>query len=434
MPSQEHERLFPPGFWWGTATSAHQVDGGNIRNNWWDWEQTQGKIRNGDRSGIACDHWHRYSEDFDLLHQLHQNAYRFSFEWSRIIPEKGKIDDAAIHHYHRVVSELKKRRIEPFVTLHHFTEPLWVTKLGGIRRKRNIRFFREYVEVVASEFSKEVTYWNTINEPNIRAAAGYFQGIHPPGETGLLPYLEAIRNIIRMHADAYSILKAQEPRNIVGLVKNISIFEPGDATSWQDRLLARLFDYLANGVTLRALKTGKLPLAFFQTYTGLKGSSDFIGLNYYSRLFCSRRFPELLRGRSDDADPTRLCAGLGWEAYPEGLYFSLKRLWRELQVPIVITENGIGTDDDQWRQEFLLQHLYQVHRAIHEGVPVKGYFHWSFIDNFEWTEGYASRFGLVDCNRKTLKRTIKKSGYLYAKIAQENTLPSDFLFQETALK
>ena len=433
MPSQEREYSFPLGFWWGTATSAHQVDGGNIHNNWWEWEQTQGKIRNGDRSGLACDHWHRYIEDFNILKELHQNAYRFSFEWSRIIPEKGKIDEAVINHYHRVVSELKKRGIEPFVTLHHFTEPLWFTKLGGIRRKHNIRFFREYVELVACEFSKEVTYWNTINEPNIRAAAGYFQGIHPPGETGLLPYLEATRNIIRMHADAYDVLKAQDPSNIVGLVKNISIFEPGVATSWQDRLLARVFDYLANGVTLRALKTGKLPLAFFQPYTGLQGASDFIGLNYYSRLFCSRRFPELLRGRSDEADPTRLCVGLGWEAYPEGLYLSLKRLWRELQVPLVITENGIGTDDDQWRQAFLLQHLYQVHRAIREGVPVQGYFHWSFIDNFEWTEGYASRFGLVDCNRKTLERTIKASGHLYAQIAQENTLPAKFLFQETTL-
>jgi beta-glucosidase len=274
------ENRFLPDFLWGTSTSAHQVDGGNTSNNWWEWELIEGKVKNGDKSGIACDHWDHYSEDFDILARLNQNAYRFSLEWSRIIPKKGKIDETAINHYHKFLAELKKRNIEAFVTIHHFTEPLWFTKMGGISRKQNIQFFQEYVETVASEFSKEVTYWNTINEPSIRTGLGYFQGIHLPGDQGFLNYLKAVRNIIRMHAEAYRILKAQKTSNIVGLVQNITIYEPGNPASWQDRFLAKFFDYFTNGIILRALKTGKLPLTFPWQYKGLEGSSDFIGLNY----------------------------------------------------------------------------------------------------------------------------------------------------------
>jgi beta-glucosidase/6-phospho-beta-glucosidase/beta-galactosidase len=185
-------------------------------------------------------------------------------------------------------------------------------------------------------------------------------------------------------------------------------------------------DYFMNSVTIRAIKTGKLPLSIFNQNLSLKNSSDFIGLNFYNRNFCSRKFDGLTRSYADDADPSKLCTGLGWEAYPEGLYLSLQRLYNELQLPIYITENGIGTDDDEWRQEYLLSHLTQVHKAMEEGVPIKGYFHWTLLDNFEWAEGFASRFGLISCDRQTMKRTIKPSGYLYAKIASEGYLPSTF--------
>ncbi len=411
---------FPANFIWGTATSAHQVDGGNTNNNWWEWTHRDGSATID--AGIACDHWNRFEDDFTILQMLNQNAYRFSMEWSRIMPACDVVSEAVIDHYHQVIAALRRHGIEPFVTLHHFTEPLWFTKLGGIRYKRNVKFFREYVDVIAREFSDEITFWNTINEPNLRAACGYFQGIHPPGEKGISNYIRALRNLVRMHAEAYHILKQHAHHNTVGLVKNITVIEPYRPRSLIDKGFSRLIDYLVNEVTLRALKTGKIPFSYVHEYPGLKGSSDFIGLNYYSHVFCSLTLPELMKAHRDDVDPAKLCTGLGWEVYPEGLLVALKRVWSELQVPIFITENGIGTDDDAWRQEYIARHLSQVQEALRQGIPVKGYFYWSLLDNFEWAEGYSSRFGLVACDRRTLKRQIKRSGYWYGTVARNNRL------------
>lgn len=413
---------FPSSFLWGTATSAHQVDGGNTNNNWWEWTHQVSAVTPS--AGIACDHWKRFDEDFTILDSLNQNAYRFSMEWSRIIPTHGVVSQEVIEHYHRVIAALKKRHIEPFVTLHHFTEPLWFSKLGGLKRERNVKFFREYVEVVAREFSDEITFWTTVNEPNIRAACGYFQGIHPPGEKGIRNYIKALRNLIRMHAEAYQVLKQHTQHNLVGLVKNITVIEPYRPRSWIDVQFSWLVDYLANAVTLRALKTGKLPFSVIQEYSGLKGSSDFIGLNYYTHVLCSLTLPGYMKAYRDQVDPTKLCVGLGWEAYPEGLLVALKRVWNELQIPIYITENGIGTDNDTWRQQYIALHLHQVHEALCQGIPVKGYFYWSLLDNFEWAEGYSSRFGLVACDRDARARRIKMSGYWYGDIAQNNRLPT----------
>ena len=317
---------------------------------------------------------------------------------------------------------MKKRNIEPFVTLHHFTEPLWLTRLGGIERRQNLHYFTKYVRLIAKEFSEDVVYWNTINEPNIRAILGYYLGVHPPGKTGVVSFIKALRCLLQMHTQAYTILKTENPLNLVGIVKNINLFEPYNPHSRVDRLIAWIMDKAMNENTLRGLKNGKLPFMFLRGYKNLKGSSDFIGLNYYNRNFCSRRFKGFFRNYSDNADPKKLCTGLNWEAYPEGLYTCIMRLWLEFKLPIYITENGIGTDDDEWRQEYIIKHLEQVQKAIEEGVIIKGYFHWTLLDNFEWAEGYASKFGLVDCNRETLERKIKDSGHLYAQIAGTNCL------------
>jgi beta-glucosidase len=420
MRQSQPDIRFPSNFVWGTATSAHQVDGGNTNNNWWEWTQRVGSTTLD--AGIACDHWNRFDDDFTILQMLNQNAYRFSMEWSRIMPTCGVVSDEVIDHYHRVIAALRERSIEPFVTLHHFTEPLWFTKLGGIKHKPNVKFFKEYIDVVAREFSDEITFWNTINEPNLRAACGYFQGIHPPGEKGIRNYIKALRNLLCMHAEAYQILKQHAQHNVVGLVKNITVIEPYRPRSRIDVVFSRLVDYLANGVTLRALTTGKIPFSYMREYPGLKDSSDFIGLNYYTQAYCSLTLPKHIQAHKNVVDPAKLCTSLGWEAYPEGLLVALKRVWKELHIPIYITENGIGTEDDTWRQEYIAQHLRQVYEAIRQGIPVKGYFHWSLFDNFEWAEGYSSRFGLVACDRRTLKRRIKKSGYWYGDIARNNHL------------
>ncbi|MHA2106872.1 MAG: glycoside hydrolase family 1 protein [Candidatus Hodarchaeales archaeon] len=423
MNGVQQPEKFPSGFFWGTAVSAHQVDGGNMYNNWWEWEQVEGRIDQNDRSGDACDQWSRYEEDFSLLSQLNQNSYRFSMEWSRIFPKKGELDKLVIEHYHQFLDALKKRKIEPFVTLHHFTEPQWLNRLGGIERRQNLPYFKDFVNLVAREYSEDIIYWNTVNEPNIRAALGFFLGVHPPGKTGVYNYLKALRNLLRMHAEAYYILKTENSQNLVGVVKNINLFEPYNSQSRIDRMIAWVLDEGMNSNTLRGIRTGKLPLSVVREYKNLQGSSDFLGLNYYNRNFCSRKFEGFFKNHSDDADPTKLCTGLNWEAYPEGLYLSIKRLWEEFKLPIYITENGIGTTDDNWRKEFLVNHLVQIQKASREGIPIKGYFHWTLLDNFEWAEGYASKFGIIECDRKTLKRKIKGSGHLYARIAKENRLP-----------
>ncbi len=193
-----------------------------------------------------------------------------------------------------------------------------------------------------------------------------------------------------------------------------------------DRQLSGVIDYLVNATTLRALMTGKLPFSILGEHPGLKYSIDFIGLNYYTHVFCSLTLPEFMKAYRGQVDPSKLCAGLGWEACPEGLLIALKRIWNEFQIPIYITENGIGTDNDAWRQQYIAQHLYQVYKAIHQGIPVKGYFYWSLLDNFEWTEGYSSRFGLIACDRDTLTRRIKMSGYWYGSIARNNRLSKAF--------
>jgi beta-glucosidase len=423
MTNQEHSLEFPSNFFWGTAVSAHQVDGGNEYNNWWEWEQKEGNIEKNQKSGLACDHWNIYEEDFDLLGKLNQNAYRFSLEWSRIYPEKDSLDKSVIEHYHKYLDSLKKRKIEPFVTLHHFTEPIWLVRLGGIERSQNLSYFKRYVNLVAREFSDSVKYWNTINEPNIRAILGYYLGIHPPGKTGPLSFYKALRSLLRMHVEAYTILKTESSDNQVGIVKNINLFEPYNPHSRVDRLIAWIMNEAMNSTTLRGIRTGKLPFSFLREYPHMKKSTDYIGLNYYNRNFCSRKFDGFLRNHSDDVDRDKLCTGLNWEAYPEGLYTCIKRLWEEFTLPIYVTENGIGTHDDDWRQKYILDHLNQIRLAISEGIVVKGYFHWTLLDNFEWAEGYESRFGIVDCDQKTLERRIKRSGYLYGQIAKENRLP-----------
>ncbi|MFW9917741.1 MAG: glycoside hydrolase family 1 protein, partial [Candidatus Thorarchaeota archaeon] len=410
---------FPKGFLWGVATSAHQIEGGNKNNQWWKAESER-RIKNGDTSEIACDHWNRYEEDFAFLTEMNLNAYRFSLEWSRVFPEPGEKDPEAIEHYHKMIDALLKRKITPFLTLHHFTHPIWLEQLGGLKnQKRCLEHFKQYVELVADEFHDKIGHWNTINEPGVVSVFGYFSGHYPPFETSMRGAIRAANTLMRMHAVAYHALKQIDAHAKVGLVKNLPIFMPLNLRSRRDRLATRIVDYLFTGASFRALRTGKSTWGLIRRNKLLRDSSDFLGLNYYTFALVSQKNPDLVESTTLNVDPELLCADLGWEPYPEGLLLNLRRLQREFpNLPIYITENGIGTNDDPWRQQLLIDHLKMTHQALQEGIDVRGYFHWSLLDNFEWVSGYSPRFGLVHVDYTTQQRTMKESSNLYAAIAK----------------
>lgn len=418
---------FPTNFMWGTATSSHQVEGNNRLNDWWAFEQQPGRINDGKPSGDACRQYELYKEDIALMHQLHQNAHRLSLEWSRIEPTEGNFDKAAIAHYRDVLETLHKYNIEPLLTIHHFTNPQWLTAKGGWETPAVLGYFERFVELVAKEYGDLVRYWVTINEPMVYSVMGYVIGAWPPAVKRTKLAFACAANMMRAHAAAYRILHSQcKLKPMVGIAHNIRIFDPSNPKSWFDRTVAYLQDYAFNEVVIRALTEGQLffPLGSGEI-PGAKDSMDFIGINYYSRDLVAFDITHMatMFGRNFPPPDAELNL-FGWELYAEGLYRLCKRMSRYGK-PILITENGIPDDTDEQRPRALLDHLEALHKAISEGIDVRGYFHWSFIDNFEWAEGYRTPFGLVEVDFKTQNRTVKESGKLYAEICRLNLINAE---------
>ncbi|MDH7485542.1 MAG: glycoside hydrolase family 1 protein [Anaerolineae bacterium] len=419
---------FPAGFLWGTATSSHQVEGDNRNNQWWAWEQQPGRIWHGDTSGLACDWWRHAEADFDRAAALGQNSHRLSLEWSRIEPQEGVFDEAALARYRQMLQALHERGLEPMVTLHHFTNPLWLVELGEWENPQVVRYFERYTARVVEALGDLVTLWCTINEPAIYALLSYLWGRFPPGKTDWSIAFGVLANLLRGHAAAYHTIHRLRSEARVGLVKAVRGFEPANPVSPLDRLVTRLQDYFFNDVTLLAAKDGwlRFPLAWLPRRHGpLADSFDFVGVNYYTRglvAFDIRRRREVF-GRQGYRPGAALSDsgqfGPYSEIYPEGLYHVLRKV-AMLGKPIIVTENGLPDADDDQRPRFLLTHLAQVHRALREGLPIEGYYHWSLVDNFEWAEGWGLRFGLIELDPQTQERRIRPSGHLYAEICRAN--------------
>jgi beta-glucosidase len=406
---------FPQDFLWGTATSSYQVEGNNKNNDWWEWEKEPGHIRDGHRSGLACDWWNRAEKDFDLAREMGQNAHRLSLEWSRIEPQEREWDEDAIARYRRMLLGLRERGLEPMVTLHHFTNPLWLMEKGGWETEAVVPLFERYVTKVAEELGDLVELWCVLNEPNIYAMLSYVDGRWPPGKRNLLLAFRVLRNMLLAHGRAYRVIHRLRPRARVGIAHAMRVFDPAKPNSLLDRLAAWIPDYIFNRLILTALTEGMLafPLALNRKVPDLVNSADFLGINYYSRdmvAFDVSR-PRDLFGRRFHAEGAEMSDGGYGEVYPEGLYQLLKRL-AAYGKPIYVTENGLPDEDDDQRPRFILTHLAALHRAIEEGVPVKGYFHWSLVDNFEWAEGWTLRFGLIALDVETQERTVRRSGQL----------------------
>lgn len=416
---------FPNGFLWGTATAAHQVEGGNHANDWWTWEQTPGHIKNGDRSDPSCDHYRRYKTDFDLLRSLHQNAHRLSVEWSRIEPTPGQFSETAVEHYRDVLQALRDRGMEPMVTLHHFTNPTWIADAGGWEAPGTAEHFASFAERVTDQLGDLARFWITINEPTVIAYQGYVRGEWPPGKRDLGAAARALVNLLRGHWMAYERIKRRHPGLQLGLAHHLRVFDPARPLAPQDRAVAAAFGRIFNETILRSLRLGRLvfPLTRAGKARGPRHSQDFIGLNYYTRdlvRFNHRNRAELF-GERVVVEGTRR-SDLTWELYPEGLFRTLVSLRRE-HLPIFVTENGVADRNDTLRPEFLLTHARAMLRAIDAGVPVRGYLHWTCFDNFEWAEGYSAKFGLIACDPKTQERRPRPSARLYAEICRLNQVP-----------
>ncbi|MBF0490049.1 MAG: glycoside hydrolase family 1 protein [Candidatus Omnitrophica bacterium] len=430
-PKTPHEFTFPKNFLWGAATSAYQVEGNNANNDWWEWEQTHSS---GARSGMAADHWNRFEEDFTLAKELGHNAHRFSIEWSRIEPQEGQWDIVALEHYASVIRSLRSKGMEPIVTLHHFTIPLWLAHQGGWTSQKAPALFARYVEKVAEYLGSDVFFWMTLNEPGVYAYKGYLVGEWPPGEKSPEQGIKVIDNLLLGHVLAYKKIKAMYVRKgwkepMVGISQSVLIFRACSDYSLRDRVAARFRHWMFNHLFVQALIRGHAYcVGVFNIHLPQTKTLDFIGLNYYTRDFVQHSgfgFPGIL-GQACTATVTQdqhtgKDNSLSWEIYPKGLDTFLKDFSR-YKLPLLVSENGIATNDDAQRTDFIREHLKAIAHAMEEGAPVIGYLYWSLLDNYEWSQGFVPRFGLIEVNYTTQKRTIRESARRYEEIIRSGKL------------
>jgi beta-glucosidase len=421
---------FPRGFLWGCATSSHQVEGNNFNNNWWAWEQQPGRILNGDKSGPACDWWGgRWRDDFERAAEGHQNAHRFSVEWSRIQPVPDKWDEHVLDRYREMARNLIERNMTPLVTLHHFSDPLWLAEKGGWENEAVVDHFARFTRKVVEALQEYVNLWVTINEPNLVAVQAYLFGVWPPGKTDIGATLRVMANLGRAHAAAYHAIHEIQKEARVGIALHVRQMAPAHPASPLDRGAAGVVHSALNELLPRLFQTGVLYYpGWRRRLPEAKGTQDYLGINYYTQdlvafkpfnvngLFTQRTFPA-----QAELSETGMLANI-----PQALFDTLKWGLR-FNVPMIITENGAEDSQDAFRRRYLVQHLHQVWRAVNFNYPVKGYFHWSLVDNFEWERGWTQRFGLWELDVETQKRSKRPSADLYAEICQENGLSSEMV-------
>jgi beta-glucosidase len=430
-----NELRFPAGFLWGAAASAHQVEGRNTANDWWRFEHRKGAIR-GDRcSGDACRHWEFYDEDFARAAADGHIAHRLSFEWSRLEPRRGQFDPGAVAHYHDVLASLRRHGLTPIVTLHHFTNPLWVADAGGWEVRDTVDRFESFVRFMANEFGSEVDWWCTVNEPEVYAFRGWSEGVWPPAVRDESRALSVIANLLEAHGRAYRVLKSEDRADAdrdgnpvrVGFAKHYTQLEPLRPWNPLDRLQA----YFENRVFIEAVERatidGTIDLAIpgarpvRRNLPELKGALDWYGLNYYTRWMVRSLSPE-----PHVARPGSPRTDLDWEIWPEGFEQALAHAGK-LGLPVLVTENGFADEHDAFRPRAIVAFVEAMHRAVSSGVRVLGYLHWSLLDNFEWSDGFNGRFGLyaVDFDRPERPRTRRASAEVLARIARANALTDE---------
>lgn len=423
MNSRHKPGTFPSDFLWGASTASHQVEGGTV-NQWsvweleqatdlaataekrlgWlpDWHDIKDQAESPDNyvSGRGVDHYNKYQQDFDLLKKLQLNSLRFGIEWSRINPEEGVWDKAAIAHYHAYIDALRDRGIEPVMNLWHWTMPTWFTDKGGFEKKANVADFDRYVRKVAEEYGDKVKYVITLNEPNVYALFSYGTGEWPPQikarGKNRWTFIRVYLNLVQAHRRAYDILKARNSTLQIGIAAQLANAQPKRPHNIIDGTVTKLIRYVWNWWFINRIRKHQ----------------DFIGVNYY--------FTDYYQGLGKRRNPTVPTSDLGWYMEPEGLYLLLLRVWAHYRKPIIITENGLADRNDAYRQWWIEQSIIAMQRAMSEGVDVRGYMHWSLLDNFEWKYGWWPKFGLIAVDREDgMKRTVRPSAIWFARFIRD---------------
>jgi len=435
-------------FLWGAATSSHQIEGDNFNNDWWHWE-SQGKIEGNERSGKATDHWNRYAEDLKLAASLRLNSYRFSVEWSRLEPRPGEWDESALDRYVDIVGECEKLGLLPMLTLHHFTLPKWVSDKGGLLWEEMPEHFARYVRKVVGRLGGRIPLWCTLNEPMVLVVGQFLGGFMPPAEFKPTAVPLACRNLFRAHVLAYDILHREiGPRSgpwkdhalAVGIAHNLIDFVPSRPWHPLERWMSRVTRYFYNRSWLDAI-TGKkqnfgargiIPRGEAVKEGLGRRTADFIGVNYYTK--CQIRWgkparvtsphshygkPSFLPIQVSFADENDATSDLDWAIHPRGLG-RLIRFVKKYDLPIYITENGIADSRDKYRRQYIVDHLRELALAKEAGVDIRGYYHWSLIDNFEWVKGFGPRFGLIEIDYQNFKRTVRPSAAIFRQIVERS--------------
>lgn len=408
--NNENDKIFPKHFFWGASTAGHQVDG-NHSNQWTAWEKANARelaqtahqrlaeeVPNWNKvkefaedpenyiSGKGVEHAKRYKEDFDILEKLNMNCFRFSIEWSKLEPKEGQWDDEAIEYYRKYIAELRERRIEPFANLWHWTMPVWFVEKGGFERRRNVKYFLRFIQKVADELSDDLTYVITINEPNVYTTFGYTIGEWPPQQKNVWHAAKVYLNLTRAHKKAYKILKKRKPMLQIGIAQQMANIQAKHPHNIFDQASTKIMRYFWN----------------WWFSNRILSQQDFVGINYY--------FSDYYTGLFGRHNPKVPVSDVGWYMEPEGLYPLLLRAWAHYKRPLYITENGLADEQDEYRRWWIEETIVAMQRALSEGVDLRGYLHWSLLDNFEWKYGWWPKYGLVAVDREHgMKRTIRPS-------------------------
>lgn len=407
MSKEKKEYNFPEGFLWGAATSAYQIEGG-IECDWSAWEKSEKRLAFLKKNGLeprdyicgrACDSYNKYRQDIDLLKQINCKAYRFGIEWARVEPEEGIWDDKEIKHYREQLTELKKNNIKTFVTLWHWTNPLWLEKYGFWESKKTVELYERYVDKIVAELGDLVDFWVALNEPLMIFGHGYWSGKFPPNKKrALFKGIKVSINLVKAHKAAYKKIHSKLKNSSVGLAMTSGYFDRKHKYNPLEMIMVKVADYLRN----------------YWFLNRLKGYIDYVGVNYYhhDRLTWLPPFKD---------NENKVVSDFGWEIFPEGIYHVLLG-YKKYNLPIYVLENGVADEGDFLRENFIKDHLYYIHKAIRDGAPVKGYFYWSLLDNFEWADGYEMKFGLCRVDRETFQRELGPSAHSYGQICLENKL------------
>jgi beta-glucosidase len=441
--------VFPSDFLWGVSTAAYQIEGawnedGKRPSIWDTFTHTPGHIADHTTGDVACDHYHRWRQDVDLLRELGVNAYRFSISWPRIMPEgRGQVNPAGLDFYDRLVDALLEAGIQPFATLYHWDLPQALQDQGGWPNRETVAAFVDYAQVVARRLGDRVSRWITHNEPFIVAIYGHLTGENAPGLKDLQTALQAAHHLLLSHGEATLALRATVRGPVqVGIALNL---QPVHAASPHpdDQQAAWRWDGLANRWFLEPLFRGVYPPDLWESFGPLAPRLqpgdlarimvpvDFLGVNYYSRVV-ARHKPDQSPLQVEFVQPPGVERSSMWEIYPAGLEEVLERVWSDYQpIALLITENGMpladvvdaaGQVNDAPRISFLQRHLAAAHRVHAAGIPLRGYFVWSLMDNFEWAFGYQMRFGLVYVDFASQQRIPKASARWYGRVVREGKL------------